>query len=299
MIRFADYIMLKEGGHAVSNVTRVNQENAIPTFNDIVAKFLPALGLKKSDVELLGSVGKKAPNGSSGDIDIAVSAPALLKQKGIESFEDIMFKIGKQAERLGLEHKIMVGIGIVSISYPITNADGKQPGQFVQTDFMIVDDIHYSKWAYFSPSYLESKYSGFYRNKLMFAIAKHVGFKVLDTHKETGQPIKWKRHVLSLDKGLDRGIQTNISPKTGAVTKKTTMLARENLTKDPDAIIKMLFGPKYRAKDILTWEQAFKALLDPAFPHKAILNHIIRETADSLNEIGVPIPPELDRVLGV
>ena len=295
MLRFKQYIT--EGGHAVAGVTRINQENSMPTYNDIVSKFLPKLGLTKADVELLGSVGKKAPGGSSGDIDIATSAPAFLKQKGIESFNDILKKISGAAKKLGYDYKEMPGIGIVSIGYPIVNHDGKQAGQTVQTDFMVVDDIHYSKWAYFSPSYLDSTYSGYYRNILMFTIAKHVGLKVLENHKETGEPIKWERHILSLDKGLDRGVQTNISAKTGKVVKATTMLSRENLSKDPNAIIELLFGKGHKAADVLTWEQAFKALTSKSFPHKALVPAIAKETAESLNNIGVPVPPELDKLL--
>jgi len=285
------------GGHAVANVSRVNQENALATYHDVVKRFFPLLKIKPTDAEVLGSVGKKTPGATSGDIDIAVSAPAFLRQKGILSYNDIADTIVAAAKRSGLEYKDMRSIGIVSIAWPIANVDGKQAGQKVQTDFMIVPDTQYSKWAYYSPNYLESTYSGYYRNKLLMAIAKHAGFKVLDTHKETGEPIKWERNVLSLDKGLDRGVQTNISAKTGKVTKSTTMLSRENISKDPDAIIATLFGPGFKAKNILTWEQAFRALMSNSFPHKKERDAILKETAQALNDINVPIPPELEAAL--
>ena len=70
--------LLNEGGNAVEGVSRINQENVAKTLKSFYSKVLPVLRITKNDTAVLGSTGKKLPGGSSGDIDIAVSRPALV-----------------------------------------------------------------------------------------------------------------------------------------------------------------------------------------------------------------------------
>ena len=70
MLRFKEYI--KEGGGAVGDVVRINQENVEATLKAISTKIIKPLKITNKDIGVLGSTGKRKPGGSSGDIDIAI-----------------------------------------------------------------------------------------------------------------------------------------------------------------------------------------------------------------------------------
>lgn len=290
MISFKQFINLEEGGNAVTGVVPIHQENSMATVEAIFKTYLKELGISKSDVAVLGSTGKKAPGAKSGDIDIAISAPALLKSKKMNSLEEILEFIGDITKRNNFNFKIMKGLGIISVAFPITNVDGKQHNEKVQLDFMVVDNVKYANWSYFSPSYLQSELKGLYRNILNFAVAKHAGFNVTKIDPETKNPIEWTRYTMSMSQGLHRGKQTNISAKTGKPVKSTRYLEKELITDDPDEIVKFLYGDKYKANDILTFEQAFKAIKSVSFPHKNKRDEIFKMAAEGIQEAGYPIP---------
>ena len=290
-IRFKTFI--KEGGNAVEDVVKINQENAKDTLEDIYKNYLPALGLTKKDVAPLGSIGKKGPGQQSGDIDLAISAPAILKSKKMNSMNEILEFIGDLAKKNGHKFKIMKGLGIVSAAFPIHNTDGKQPDSVVQLDFMIVDDVKYASWSYFSPDYLQSELKGLYRNILNFAVAKHAGFKVTKIDPATKTPIEWSRYVMSMGEGLFKGLQTNLSAKTGKPTKSTRYISKEKITNNPDEIVKFLYGSKYKASDILTFEQAFAAIKSNSFPYKSERKKIFKMASEGIQSAGYPIPEVL------
>ena len=57
MIRFKQYI--KEGGKAVKNVDRINQENVKDTLKSISTGIIKVLKITDKDTGILGSTGKK------------------------------------------------------------------------------------------------------------------------------------------------------------------------------------------------------------------------------------------------
>lgn len=295
MISFRQYIT--EGGNAVEGVSGINQENSIATVKSAFNDYLKALGITEKDTALLGSTGKKAPGAVSGDIDIALSAPALLKKKGVSTFGDMIDLIVDITKNKGYKFADMRSIGIVSVGYPITNADGKQEGKTVQLDFMIVDSVKLASWSYYSPSYLESDLKGLYRNELMYAIAKYAGIKV----KEMGddkQAVTWDRFWFSLTHGLQKGTQTLKSPKTGKITKTAKKVKpAELLSDDPDAIVGYLFGTKYKASDLLTFEQALDAIKSASFPHKKHRKAIYKMAKDGILKKKYPVPESLDSLI--
>ena len=292
-----EHTIILEGGNAVPGVSPINQENAEATLRDIYKQYLPLLKIKESDVASLGSTGKKGPGQKSGDIDLAISAPALLKNNSINSFGDIVDLIVACAKRLRHDYRDMRGIGIVSVAFPITNADGKQPNEKVQLDFMIVDSVKYASWAYFSPSYLQSELKGLYRNQLTFAVAKYAGFKAtkIDT-SDNKTPIEWQRYWFSMNKGLEHGLQTQIS-STGKKLKNARVIAKSQISMDPDEIVKMLYGDHLTANQILTFEDALKAVLSPKFPHRQHVSKILKMASDGIQSTGYPVPESLARVL--
>ena len=142
---------MTEGGNAVQGVSRINQENVQATMEKVYSRLLPLLGITKTNTALLGSTGKKLPGGTSGDVDLAVDKPAIMKLNGLKSTEELYQFISNAADRLGYPYNYLKGLGIVSIGWPIENVDGKQEGQTVQLDIMPSDNLKMTAWGMASP----------------------------------------------------------------------------------------------------------------------------------------------------
>ena len=297
MIRFSTYVSLIEGGNAVKGVVPINQENSIETLKKATIELSRALKISKDDIASLGSTGKKAPGQKSGDIDLAISAPALLKSNKLNSLGELMDYIIATVKKLGYAYRDLRNLGIISVGYPIVNTDGKQKDEIVQMDLMVVDSVDYAKWAYFSPSYLQSELKGLYRNELNIAVAKYAGFDVSKIDDDTKKPIEWRRFWFDLQSGLHKGSQTLLSPKTGKVTKTPRALEKQLVSSSPDDIVSFLYGPNYKASDILTFEQALKAVKSQKFPHKQYRKEILQMTADGIQKKGYPVPESLAKEL--
>ena len=296
MINFKQFIQIDEGGNAVEGVVGINQENSIATVKSVFKDYLKLLGLSEKDTALLGSTGKKAPKAVSGDIDIALSSRELLKHKNVSTFGDMIDLIINITKKKGYKFRDLRTIGIVSVGYPITNVDGKQEGETVQLDFMLVDNVKLASWSYYSPSYLESSLKGLYRNELFYAVAKFAGLKVKEMSNDK-TPITWDRFWFDLSSGLQKGTQTLKSPKTGKVTKSAKKVKpAEILSDDPDTIVKYLFGDKYKANQLLTFEQALKAVQSSSFPHKKYRKDIYKMAKEGLLKKKYPVPESLDRL---
>lgn len=297
MITFKHFLRLNEGGSAVKGVVAINQENSIATLNTALKELGRSLKISNNDMASLGSTGKKAPGQKSGDIDLAISAPALLKNNNLNSYNELMDYIVASVKKLGYDYRDMRNLGIISLGYPIVNTDGKQDGEIVQLDLMVVDSVDYAKWAYFSPSYLESNLKGLYRNELNIAVAKYAGFDVSKVDDETKKPIEWRRFWFDLRSGLHKGRQSALSPKTGKVVKTPTTYDKELLTSSPEEIVTFLYGPRYKPSDILTFEQAFKAVMSKSFPHAKYRKEILDMTAQGIQKKGYPVPEILAKVI--
>ena len=289
--------VLNEGGFAVAGVSRINQENVAATLEVIYRDLLPKLKLKKKDIALLGSTGKKAAGQSSGDIDMALSAVELLKQHKVDTYDEMMSYVVDAVKRGGYAFKDMRSIGIISIAYPIENTDGLQPDAKVQLDFMVVQDVRYASWIFYSPHYLDSELKGLYRNLLNFSIAKNANLSVSKIDPETKTPIEWSRYWINNQDGLKFGTQTNISIKTGKIVKAIRTLDNKTISNNPDEIVAFLYGKKYKANDLLTFEACLKAVLDNGFPYKDKLQVILKTTAEALQREGYPIPEILAKAM--
>jgi hypothetical protein len=288
---------LTEGGNAVANVVRINQENTLATVENIYKELLPKLKIKKSDTALLGSTGKKAPRQSSGDIDMALSAKELLKKNKVDTYDDMMQYVVDAIKSAGYDFKDMRSIGIISIAFPIANVDGLQSNQNVQLDLMIVQDVKYAAWAFYSPHYLDSEFKGMYRNLINFSVAKNAKLEVSKIDPETKTPIEWSRFWINNTEGLKFGTQTNISPKTGKIVKAVRTLDNKTVSNNPDEIVSFLYGKKYKAKDVLTFEAALKAVMSKDFPFPDKRQIILKGVSESLQSQGYPIPEILAKLI--
>jgi hypothetical protein len=280
---------------------RINQLNVKSTITSIHKEVLPLLGLSKSSVAVLGSTGKKNPKkngtdeGSSGDIDLAISIPDLMKKhRQLKTFDDVYAFIVKAVSGFK-EVNPMKGIKIVSIAFPIDNTDGLQDDKYVQLDIMPVASIEYSEWSYYSPAYNESKWKGLYRNELLYSCAKHANYKVLKKAvNDEGEEVdaEWERHFYDLASGLMKGRQS-IEGKKGLV-KSAKTLEKETVSLNPKEVTEFLFGPGISPKEVLTFEQALEVMLSDKFVYKDKLKKILHDAAHGIvDNKRVPLPNEL------
>lgn len=289
--------LISEGGHAVSDVVPIAQENVKSTLETVYKKVLPALKIQKEDIRLLGSTGKKLPGNFSGDMDMAVDISAIVKNNKIEDEKEILPFIEKVMKGFSSSVTVMPGINIVSSSYPIVNDDGKQAGKKVQLDLMLVnkESLDFAAWSYYSPHQKDSKYKGLIRNKLIFAIAREMDFQVLETAvNKTGEeiPVKWKKTFFDMKVGLMKGIQTNLNA-SGKVTKAQKTLSRETVTTDVLKIVELILGPGFTVADTNSFETLYKAINDKRFIYKDKKEKILNHFKKSLTDDGLTIPSEL------
>lgn len=288
---------LKEGGNAIKSSVSINQENVAATMNDIEKVLLPKLNISKNDTASLGSTGKKAPGQQSGDIDLAISVQALTQNNGLETPVELYKFIMDVAMNTSTEVKLMQGLGLVSLAWPITNVDGKQEGQDVQLDLMTVDSIDWARWAYYAPSFNQSPYKGLYRNEIFYALARYMDYKTISRAMDNaGEEVdsEWQRHFFDLGKGLMHGEQNRIGKKGIVKGVKTVNKVLKSL--DPREVVKMFFGPNAEPNDILTFEQALAAVLADDFAYAKDRQNILAMAKQGILNKGYPIPPELDEV---
>ena len=286
MISFKEYInpkVLSEGGNAVDGVTHINQPNVAPTMEVIYKKLLPELGLKKEDTALLGSTGKKYDDGNSGDIDLAISGSKIIESGKVKDPKQLSSFIAGVARKFSDSVKELKGIGIVSLAFPIVNKDGKQEGERVQLDLMLSDNLEWSKWIYHSPAEWESEYKGLYRNAMLSAISHYAG--------RNGDDVNWNSKLLNFSTGL-HDVNFTRNGKRGLL-KHGKEVSRKFLSKDPQGVIDVLLGPKFKASDILTWEDIIHAVNSKDFLWKKYKKEIFALAAKDIEHKGYPVPKEI------
>lgn len=286
--------LLNEGGNAVEGVSRINQENVAKTLKSFYSKVLPVLRITKNDTAVLGSTGKKLPGGSSGDIDIAVSRPALVKNGLGIADSDIFAYVVHCAKKLGVSFKPMPGLGIVSIAWPIENVDGKQEGKTVQVDLMLTDNLNMTKWGMYSAHEKEQPYKGAVRNLILYWIANVVDYKALK--RESDKDTEFEKDLFDTQRGLFRLKQSYYDDK-GKLSNKKKTIFRKLISDDPDAIIKILLGDKYKASDILTVNAAWDALMSPDFPYKDYRKTIVKNIVNDLKKHNLDYPAYIDKYI--
>jgi hypothetical protein len=286
--------MLGEGGNAIKSSSRINQLNVEATLTALYGKLENLLGVKRTSFAVLGSTGKKDPSkngepeGSSGDIDLAIDLEAVCKALKCDQ-EDVVSAIKEAIESEFSEINPMPGLNIVSVAFPISNEDGNQDGKFVQVDLMPVDSLEWAKWAYYSPSFKESNLKGLYRNELMYAVARYMEENVIDSNEDG--PVTWERYFFDLAKGLLKGTQTR-QGKT-KVTKGVKTLDKTTVTKDPVKAVKMMFG-NAKPNDLLTFEQTLAFILSDKFVSDKKEDILKMAAKGIVQNKKMPLPKELE-----
>ena len=152
--------VFKDGdGRALTQ--RINQTDVKPTLAWL-DQMLPGLDLQNNT---LGSTGLKP---TSGDLDVAVNANLVTK-------EQLVHRLSQWVQSHGLkpEDYIRKTGTAVHFKTPIVGDPNKG---YVQTDFMFLKNVPWSKFVLTAPA--NSEYKGVDRNVLMNSMAKSMGYKL-------------------------------------------------------------------------------------------------------------------------
>lgn len=267
----------------------------------VYKKLLPLLGITKKNTALLGSTGKKLPGGSSGDVDLAIDKPVIMKLNGLKTSEELYKFLISAAKRLEVDYNYLKGLGIVSLGWPIENVDGKQEGQFVQLDLMPSDNLKMTAWGMASPHQSIEQYKGAVRGELLYWIANEINYKALKQQANdlTGEveDLEFERTIFNGMKGLYRIKQSFLSPKTGKRKANKWTIGRQLIEDNPVAIAKLFFGKDVDPNDLISAKQIWDAMMSPEFPYPESRAKIVKNTIKSLTKSGIDYPPYFDEFL--
>jgi Family of unknown function (DUF6267) len=203
-----------EGGNVFKNAKgqaltqRINQADVKPTLAWL-EEMLPGLDLQNNT---LGSTGIKD---TSGDLDIAVDANRVSK-------EQLETRLRAWAASHGFRPEDYVKKSGSAVHFK-TPIDGRPDRGYVQTDFMFMKDVPWSKFV-LGAMPADSRYKGRERNVLMNSIAKSMGYK--------------------------------LNQNAGIADRATNEL----ITNDPDRVAKMLLNRSATRQDLASVESILQAL---------------------------------------
>jgi hypothetical protein len=203
-----------EGGNVFKDANgrpvtqRINQTDVKSTLAWL-EELVPGLDLQNNT---LGSTGIKA---TSGDLDIAVDSGQVTK-------EQMVAQLTRWAQSHGFKPEEWVRKSGTAVHFK-TPINGHPDQGFVQTDFMFLQNIPWSKFV-LGAMPADSKYKGKERNVLMNSIAKSMGYK--------------------------------LNQIAGIADRATN----EIITDDPDAVAKMLLNKTATRQDLASVETILQAL---------------------------------------
>lgn len=228
-------------GHAV-NCQRIKMRDAKNIYKEIEIK------LKENYPNLqfcsIGSLGKKAPDAETGDIDIAVVIDSKEKLKDI-----LNTSIGYCIKEINMNTTPKV----MSISYSTGYCNEKYEDIYAQVDFMLVDNLEWAKWRFQSPDLKngESKYKAdpkvFLQSYMVSAIPLDMPVEYFDD----GETVHIKYKYTLNQEGLI--IQKlDYLGKRGKPVKNPTRELYKFVTNNPNEIMHLIF-PNWIDKDMPTY----------------------------------------------
>jgi hypothetical protein len=235
--------VFKDGdGRALTQ--RINQTDVKPTLAWL-EEMLPGLDLQNNT---LGSTGIKD---TSGDLDIAVDANQVTK-------EQLETRLKQWAASHGFKPEDYVRKSGTAVHF-LTPIVGNPTNGYVQTDFMFMKDVPWSKFV-LGAMPADSKYKGRERNVLMNSLAKSMGYK--------------------------------LNQISGIADRATNQL----ITNDPDKVAKLLLNKTATRQDLASVESILQALsTDPQRDAKLadFKAHMEREGLPFMEDTmeGADLPP--------
>ena len=282
--------LINEGGNAVKG-TPMTQPQLKEVYADVIKNLLPGLGLGEAgvDFDAIGSYGKKDPEQTSGDLDIAVSIEKISNFFGTP-VQDVEKTIMNYLDERDLYYKHNKGVRVISVSWPIPGTN-----DYGQVDLMPSFDMGFSRWMYHSPDFRkgESKYKGLFRNQFLMKILNNINQKVL-SRNENDEILEFEKYALRMYNGISRIIKTYIG-KNGQ--RNTTCVTKEDfdkfVTRVPEEIVKIAFGENTSVKDTMTFESMYKLFMSDSFVHKDNREEILTEFIEEMLNNNFIIPTEI------
>jgi len=281
-----------ESGNSIENAQPFQQDQVGPTVDWIVKNVFPEIGLVgiDDDAAVIGSAGKKLPDATSGDIDIAVSADKIASALGT-SLEKAVFELNAKLQSMGYSTRLAPAFNQVSFGAPIA---GDNKNGIGQVDFMLTHDLDWSKFMYHSPDFrvAESQYKGAYRNLLLMSTIGNC-FREITKTTDKGETAEYQAYVIRLNQGVVQ-VRKSFEGKKGLL--KNAKLLREfdkEITKVPQDIMELLFNGGHEVSEIMTYEN-LRGLIDSGdfkFPEKR--EDIMAEFKQKLEDAKLPFPSDL------
>jgi uncharacterized protein (DUF1778 family) len=223
---------LTEGGNIFKDASnraltqRINQTDVKTT----IAWLEQLTGMDLQDATL-GSTGRKP---TSGDLDLAVDANQYTKEQLVARLTQ-----WAQSHELRPEEYIRKSGISVHLKTPI---NGRPDQGYVQTDFMFLKDVPFSKFILSAPA--DSNYKGQDRNVLMNSIAKSMGYKLNQT---AGLQHRVSNEIISNDPDQIAKILLNKSATRNDLHSVETIVAA--LDKDPQKDEKLKDAREHFARE--------------------------------------------------
>lgn len=293
-MRYLKSYALFEGGNAFGTTRPIRQSEVAGTMEAIKDAVLPALGLEGLGVDCMtiGSAGKKKdPDDESGDIDIGFDVAAFSRKHGIDPGMALKYLYDRLNTQFPtMSTKLIRGLEVASIAYPIENDPGKG---YVQLDFLPLKDMKWAKFIYHQPDYRkdESKYKSAHRNWLFCAILSQM---IEDEEFDVdGERLAYHGYMMRLNDGLSRFRKTHVG-KTKRL-KNPKIVQDDEVTRDPNAFVRFLFGKGVRPPHVSTFEDAYALVTSPDYVYADRLRGIEDELVRFLKRVKLPVPDEVRR----
>ena len=300
IFNYNQFTKLFEGGAAIKSSRPILEREVEKTVSHIKEILFPLIGGGELDKDyiFIGSIGKKKnPEDSSGDIDLGISKEFLKREFGIPEDQILDFLYNKLEKELPSilgyepEMKLMKGINVISLQWPIEGDD--QKGN-VQLDLIPIGDMDWAKFIYYSPDYRkdESKYKSAHRNWLFQAILS--ALKNVKETDENGDIMEFDTYVLRLSDGIYKNTKSFKGATKRLSRPKILDGTTKFITKDPQETVDLMFGPGHKPEDIKTFEDAWKLVTANNFVHKDKLSEISNDLVRYLGQAGYIIPKEVE-----
>lgn len=272
----------------IDGLRDLTPQEVIITYKWVEENILPLLNLTKNDAIPVGSYGKKTNAEISSDIDVAISIDALTKNN-LDMGPYHLNGIDAILQCHGYVTKQIPGFNQISFAAPLQSF-GRWG--FVQVDFMLSENLEWSKFIYHSPDFTinESKYKGVVRTLLLMAILSESTRNII-SKDDNGNTILIESKVIRLPKGIYSTTRTFMGKK--GLIKKAKLLKEHDklITNDPLEATKLIVGKQYIPKDLSSFESIWKILNSHTFIHKEHLGLILDKFKLGLiiNKLQVPI----------
>jgi hypothetical protein len=305
VLNFNSFSKIFEGGAAIKTSRRIREDEFPKTLETIKDLLFPILGIDPEkmgeDYIVIGSIGKKKnPSDTSGDLDIGYNGESFARRNGID-YKGCSKKVyellqNELFEMLGYETeiKLMTGLNIVSIGWPIEGDPGKG---LVQLDLIPLSDMNWAEFIYYSPDYKksESAYKSAHRNWLLASILS--ARKNVLSRDEAGEVMDYEKPVLILSDGLYWHTKSYKGTRIPRLKHSKKIEGSERfITNDPQEFIDFALGPGYTTEDVKTFEQVLKIIEDPKFDLHDRLPEIKETFLQYLERVGLDVPSEINRI---